>query len=57
MPKTKKPVYASPSKLWKGIAIAGVWIGTGISAMYCGIFVVAVAIFAMFATTEIAKAN
>ncbi len=31
MPQTPRPVYKVPTQWWKGIAIAGIWIGVGLS--------------------------
>lgn len=55
MPQT--PRLKKSSSLWKAIAITGIWVGTGISAFYAGMFVIGVAMFATYATIEIAKAK
>lgn len=39
--------------LGKGIATAGIWIGTAISAVWCGALVVLVAFFAFVATCAV----
>jgi len=41
----------------KGIAIAGIWIGTAISAFPMGIGAIVVAICAMFATAFVARSS
>lgn len=40
---------------WKGIAIAGIWIGTGIASMHSGAAIMVVAMFAMMATLMVAS--
>ena len=43
--------------LWKGIAIAGIWVGVGLSAIFADEAIILVAFFAMMATAACAVAR
>lgn len=50
MAQTPRPKYKETFPVGKGVAIVGIWLGTGLSSIWAGSFVIFVAFAAVIAT-------